>query len=829
MTGPGNCSGGKQEWRWVRVSVLLVCTFTSALAQTENNQAIFQSKILPVVTESCGKCHSGATPQSDLAVTSYEALLHGGKHGQAIVPGSSQTSLLIQYIKGEKSPQMPLGGSLPPERLAQLTSAIDNMAPIAARQQPRDPYLDWLLKAPKAPAIPQVTEADRVKNPIDAFVLAKLEAKQMSPAPPADRRVLIRRAYFDLIGLPPTPEDVATFVADKDPEAWPKLIDRLLADPRYGEHWARHWLDLARYAESDGFAIDTERPTAWRYRDYVIRAFNEDKPYDLFIKEQLAGDEVKDSRELESNASERLVALGFLRMATWEADATSQQQLRQDYLNEITGTTASVFLGLTVGCAQCHNHKYDPIPQRDFYRFQSFFAATAVDEVPAPFVAGEDPAGMKRRFRFYEDQVDLAQQRLDSRKEALKARFIESKHLQPDAPAVAEFMKELNVANAFFQERTDAIFKEDVWKQYLAAKDDLERMKELKNRYRPVAYSVKDLVPPLVPEVPATYVLRGGDLSAKAERVEPGVLECVLGKEEPAKIPFRGESTGRRIALAEWIASPSNPLTARVMVNRLWQYHFGEGLVRTPSDFGKNGGKPTHPELLDWLATQFVEHKWSIKAMQRLMLTSSTYQQSTSHPDWKQYSDMDPDNELLWRMNWGRLEAEVLRDSVLTLSGRLNPERGGPGALLDAPADIAEGFEFFKWFPSDEAEQRRRTIYTFQRRSVVNPMLEVFDAANIAATCPERNRTTVAPQALTLMNGELTNREARYFAERVQKEAGPSPEAEIDRAFELVLSRSPSRQEKNQALTLFSKFAPGEALEHLGVVLFNTNEFMFVE
>jgi hypothetical protein len=453
----------------VKISAVLACMFTTALAQPEDNQAIFQSRILPVLSENCASCHNVPTAQSGLTVTSYEALLRGGKHGQAIVPGSSQASLLIQYIKGEKSPQMPLGGSLPPARLAELTSAIDRMAPLAVRQEPQDEYMEWLLKAPKPPAIPKVADASRVTNPIDAFVLAKLESKQMRPAPPADRRLLMRRAYYDLIGLPPTPEEVAAFLADRDPLAWPKLIDRLLADPRYGEHWARHWLDLARYAESDGFAVDTERPTAWRYRDYVIRAFNEDKPYDLFIKEQLAGDEVKDSREPEKNESERLVALGFLRMATWEAEATSQQQLRQDYLNEITGTSASVFLGLTVGCAQCHNHKYDPIPQRDFYRFQSFFAATAVDELPAPFVASEDPPGMKRKFRFYEDQVELARQQLESRKEALKNRFIESKHLQPDAPAVAEFMKELDVANAFFQERTDAIFKEDVWKKYQAA------------------------------------------------------------------------------------------------------------------------------------------------------------------------------------------------------------------------------------------------------------------------------------------------------------------------------------------------------------------------
>ncbi|HVN04116.1 MAG TPA: PSD1 and planctomycete cytochrome C domain-containing protein [Bryobacteraceae bacterium] len=812
------------KWSWLP---LFLCSGSAILA--EDNQVIFNTKVLPVLRESCGACHSGPKAQNDLAVTTYESLLQGGKHGQAIVPGSSKTSLLMQYVKGEKTPQMPLGGSLAPEQIAALAAAIDTMTPVAPRQQARDEYLEWLLRPPKVPSIPNVANAGWVKNPIDVFVLAKLESKQMHPAPPANRRVLIRRAYFDLIGLPPTPEEVAAFLRDRDPKAWENLIDRLLADPRYGERWARHWLDLARYAESDGFAVDSERPAAWRYRDYVIRAFNQDKPYDLFIEEQLAGDEVQDKRENEKDQSERLVALAFLRMAPWEADATSQQQLRQDFLNEVTGTTASVFLGLTVGCAQCHNHKYDPIPQRDFYRFQSFFAAAAMEECAAPFIDAEDPAGMKRQLRSYEDQADAARQGLEKRKQALKERFIESKHLKPDAPAVAEFMDELNVANAFFQERTDPIFKEAVWKQYLSALDEVHRIEELEQRFRPVAYSVRDLVPPLVPEVPSTYVLRGGDLSAKAEPVEAGFPECIAGKAEPAKIPFRGGSTGRRIALAEWIASPRNPLTARVMVNRIWQYHFGEGLVRTPSDFGKNGSRTIHPELLDWLATQFIEQKWSMKAMHRLMLTSAAYQQSTAHAGWKAYSDTDPGNELLWRMNWGRLEAEVLRDSVLTLSGRLNTARGGPGALLNAPADVAEGFEFFKWFPSGEEQQRRRTIYTFQRRSVVNPMLEVFDAANIAATCPQRNRTTVAPQALTLMNGELTNREAGYFAERVLKEAGPAPAAQVERAFQIVLSRSPSKDEQTQALALYSRFTPREAMQQLGMALLNTNEFLFVE
>lgn len=736
----------------------------------------------------------------------------------------------MQYVRGEKSPRMPLGGALPADVTEELAKAIDGMQPLAtAKAAQRDEYLEWLLKPPKARTVPPVQASDWVRNPIDAFLLARLEVKGMSPAPPAGRRGLIRRMYFDLIGLPPRPEDVKRFLNDSDPLAYQKLVDKLLADPRYGIRWARHWLDLTRYAESDGFAVDSERPTAWRYRDYVIRAFNDDKPYDLFIKEQIAGDEVRDKRLKEENRPERLVALGFLRMGTWEADATSKQQLRQDFLNEVTGTTASVFLGLTAGCAQCHNHKYDPVPQRDFYRQQAFFAPTGVDEISAPFIEAENPKEMKRLHRQFEDGAEIAREQLDNHKEDLKRRFIESKKLKPEDPAVAEFMRELNVANAFFQEREDPIFKEQVWKNYLDAKHRLQKLTELQRRYQPVAYAVKDITPPNVPALPDTHVLEAGELDAKGEKVDPGFLTCVTGKEEPAKIPFSGGTSGRRLALAEWIASPENPFTARLMVNRIWQFHFGEGIVRTTSDLGKNGSRPSHPELLDWLATQFIERKWSIKEMHRLMLTSNAYRQSTEHPEAEKYANLDPGNHLLWRMNWMRLEAEALRDSLLFLSGRLNEARGGPGALLDVPDDVAEGFEFFKWFPSEEAEQLRRTIYTFQRRSVIDPMLEVFDVANANSSCSRRSATTVAPQALTLLNAELPNREAGYFAARVAEEAGPEPDKQIEHAFWLVLSRAPSENEKLRSRELLRKYPRKEGLTYLGLVLFNLNEFLYLE
>ncbi|PYV40174.1 MAG: hypothetical protein DMG09_07385 [Acidobacteria bacterium] len=810
------------------ISLLAVVLVLDPPVMTQDNAAVFSFQIAPVLQTNCAGCHGGSVAQGGFSMASFDSVLRGGKHGSALTPGSASQSLLMQYVRGEKIPRMPLGSQLPAEIIEQLAQAINGMRPLTDAR-PADAHWEWLLTKPKASPLPAVKDAGWVRNPVDAFVLGKLEQKGLLPAPPASRRALIRRLYFDLIGLPPSPEEVKQFVEDHDSAAWDKLIDRLLADPRYGERWGRHWLDVVRYAESDGFAVDTERPTAWRYRDYVIRSFNSDKPYDLFIKEQLAGDELRDEQPAEGARSERLVSLGFLRMATWEADATSKQQLRQDFLNEITGTTASVFLGLTAGCSQCHNHKYDPIPQRDFYRLQAFFAATGVDEVPAPFIEAENPREMKRLYRHYEDEVELAKEELERRKEQLKMRFMESKKLKADDAAVTEFLRELNVANAFFQERGDPIFKEDVWKNYLSAKDKLQYLNEHLQRYRPVAYAVKDLVPPDVPGIPATHLLVAGELSSKGEETEPGFLQCISGTSEPAKIPFAGGSSGRRLALAEWIASPENPLTPRVMVNRIWQYHFGEGLVRTASDFGKNGAHPAHPELLDWLATQFVERKWSIKAMHRLMLASSAYQQSTAHPEWKRYADLDPDNELLWRMNWTRLDAEVLRDTLLLLSGRLNPARGGPGVFFQAPADVAEGFEFFKWFPSSPEQQRRRTIYTFQRRSVVNPMLEVFDVANMNASCSRRNVTTVAPQALTLMNGELTNREAIHFAARILREAGKDPERQLERAFWLVLSPPPSETEREQSLKMLARFPGAEGLAHLAVVLFNLNETLYLE
>jgi hypothetical protein len=375
----------------------------------------------------------------------------------------------------------------------------------------------------------------------------------------------------------------------------------------------------------------------------------------------------------------------------------------------------------------------------------------------------------------------------------------------------------------------DTTYTSEERKEWNEARDKARKLTELSARFRPMAYSVSDVVPPQVPSVAETYVLAGGDLANKGEKVEPGFLHAVAKNGDPAKIPFAGGSSGRRTALAEWIASAENPLTARVIVNRLWEHHFGEGIVRTPSDFGINGERPSHPELLDWLATRLVEKHWSLKAMHRLMLTSNTYQQSTENPQYQKYSETDPKNQLLWRMNWLRLEGEAIRDSVLAVSGQLQTADGGPGVFVDVPSDLAEGFEFFKWFPSNQKEQARRTIYTFQRRSVMNPMIEVFDGANMSEVCSRRSTTVVPTQAFALMNSEFINNAAKRFADRVTEFAGQDRKKEIDQAFQFALGRLPSDAERDKADKLLGETPSRETIARLGVVLFNLNEFIYLE
>ncbi len=404
----------------------------------------------------------------------------------------------------------------------------------------------------------------------------------------------------------------------------------------------------------------------------------------------------------------------------------------------------------------------------------------------------------------------------------LKERFTSSRHLKADDKKGGDFAKAL-------KDVKDPVFTAEESKNWNEASLLARKLRESVARYRAMAYAVSDVVPPQVPSLAETYVLAGGELANKTEKVEPGFLQAVVGNSEPAKIPFAGGSSGRRGALADWIASPNNPLTSRVIINRLWQHHFGEGIIQTPSDFGINGDRPSHPELLDWLAANFVENKMSLKAMHRSMLTSNTYRQSTESPQHQRHADLDPKNRLLWRMNWLRLEGETIRDSVLAVNGQMQKSDGGPGVFVSVPADVASGFEFFKWFPSSETEQARRTIYTFQRRSVMNPMIEVFDGANMSEVCSRRSATVVPTQAFALLNSEFIQTGAKHFADRVIELAGPDRDNELDKAFQLTLGRNPSEKERRKAAELFAGAPPREALTRLGVVLFNLNEFIYLE
>ncbi|MBI3208961.1 MAG: DUF1553 domain-containing protein [Candidatus Solibacter usitatus] len=785
-----------------------------------DDAVIFREKIEPLLKANCAACHTGPQAQAGLSVASLSDLMKGGKRGPALRPGQSSHSLLLQFLRGEKNPRMPMGGKpLADAAIAALAAAIDSMQPAAVSREAAKTHADWVFAAPAAARPPTPRNAAWVKNPIDAFVLARLEEKGIAPAPPASRRALLRRVYFDLIGVPPTEEETQNFLNDNTSGAYEKLIDKLLADRRYGERWGRHWLDLVRFAESDGFAIDGERPTAWRYRDYVIRAFNNDKPYDDFVMEQLAGDEMQRRPGARGGniENEGLLALGFLRMGPWERDTNFDTQLRLDWLNEMAGTTSQVFLGLTAGCARCHDHKYDPIPQKDFYRLQAFFAATRIDDRPMPFLESEGRPAMRQTLRRLEDEIEAANEKVRALEKELRAKLTAANRKPADLQKI-------------LGEKENPLFTAAERQQHKDATERAQKLTLELPRYQPIAYSVNEVAPPAVMDVEPTYVLAGGERLARGEKVEPGFLKCIAGNSDAAKIAFPGRyRSGRRRALAEWITSPANPLTARVMVNRIWQHHFGEGIVRTASDFGMNGDRPSHPELLDWLATQFVERKWSIKAMHRLMLTSNAYQQATHHAEAKRLAEMDPDNRLLWRMNWLRLESEALRDTILSISGGLNPTSGGPGMFFRVKDDIAQGFQMFKWYPSEESAQLRRSIYAFQRRSLSMPLMEVFDAANMSESCARRSITTVSPQALTLLNGDLTATESRRFAERVAELSGPDPSRQIRKAFSLALQREPTAAELAKAGALYDGRKPQDALTRLAAVLFNLNEFLYLE
>jgi|SRR5579871_2335272 len=697
----------------------------------------------------------------------------------------------------------------------------------------------WAFQKVIKPAVPHTKNDSWPKNDIDRFVLAKLEEKGLTPASPADRVTLIRRATLDLTGLLPAPEEVQAFVTDPAPDAFTKVVDRLLASPRYGERWGRHWLDLARYADSEGFKSDETRPNIWRYRDYVIDAFNQDKPYDRFIKEQIAGD------ELYPQDAAALVATGFNRHFPDESNARKLMERRQQILNDITDTVGSVFLGLTYGCAKCHDHKFDPILQKDYYALQAFFANTRIeDNLVLDF--GEHYAEYKRKHAVWDAQTKTIRAEMHKLVEPALAGLykenfdkfpaeIQAAITTPDAERTpiqwqmyykAKPQLDHSEAEAAHELNGDAKARWDALKIELATFDAVKPAPE------PVAQAMIDNGR----EAPKTYVLSVGVYDAYKEEVQPGFLSIVDSSPPQISPPEGVNSTGRRTALAEWLASADNPLTARVMVNRIWNYHFGRGIAGTPSDFGVMGERPSNPALLDYLASSFVEGGWSIKKLHRSILLSSTYQES-SRLD-AEAAKVDPDDRLNWRYPRHRLEGEAIRDSILEVSGRLNLKMGGPGVFPPLPPGVETRGGWKK--DEDASEADRRSVYVFVRRNTRYPMFEVFDMPDTHESCPRRNATVTAPQALELLNNELIVDWSRSMAGRVWNDAGLTAEAQVDRAWRFAYSRPATVAERNEAVVflrsqtelLSARMGQDEArkraLTDLCHMLVNSNEFLYV-
>ena len=835
--------------------------FVPVIASLLTAGAAAQSPPQLILTQKCLPCHGPAQQMATLNLSSREAALKGGQSGPALVPGDAARSRLYRRVAGQDQPRMPLGGQLSEPEISTLQKWIDS----GAAWDSASARTWWAFRKPVRPATPPGD------HPIDAFLKKTLEAKGLTPAPAADRHTLIRRAYLDVIGLLPSPDEVDAFVKDGSPAAYEKLIDRLLASPHYGERWARHWLDVARYADSWGHIHDDDNPNAWRYRDYVIQSLNDDKLYTQFIQEQLAGD------ELDESSYDTLIATGFSRIGPRVLFREKQNpHYRYDYLDDLIGTTSRAFLGLTVSCARCHDHKFDPIPQADYYRIMSAFfpfvdynhpLAPAGEAAEYERIKGEvesETRPLKDRVRQIEEPYRraLLQKRLETYPEEVRIAVRTPEEMRtPGQKLLATQM--LSIGGGGRQGLSMSPEDQAAARKLNA---QIREMEKRMPRPLPVAAGIRDGDYRFTPDgpgdepvpgttakrfkldFPGSYIPQPSHpyspppliaVDGKPIDIEPGFLTALAdGKPVTARPPAdRRPTSGRRRALADWIASENNPLTARVMVNRLWHHHFGRGIVATPSNFGTMGSLPTHPELLDWLASEFPRQGWSWKKMHRLIMTSQAYQRSSAYSR-AENLEKDPANTYLWRFPLRRLEAEAIRDLILSASGQLNLEAGGPPFFPALPASVHEAAKKVgKWvLTREEPSTWRRSIYSYWKRALKYPLFEVFDQPDTMVTCERRNTTTVPTQALTLMNNEFILLQSRHFAERVR---ALQPADEMRAAYRLALSRDPSASEEKANRDFLAKQkgyhasraardAGLEALVDLCNVILNLNEFLFI-
>ncbi len=749
-----------------------------ATPEVEAGLKFFREKIEPVLKQDCYECHSTEAKKlkAGLRLDSRAGLLAGGESGPVFKSGDLR-SVLLQAIRHEEGMEMP---SDKPKLSAQIIADFEQWvamgAPHAtageaipllnAATDPQQARGYWAFQPVKQPAAPRVKNEQWATNPIDRFVLAKLEERQLAPASPASKTDLIRRVFFDVTGLPPSPAEVEAFLADRAPDAYAKMVDRLLASPHYGEHFARAWLDVVRYAESEGFEYDRHLPDAWRFRDYVIDSFNRDKPFDRFITEQLAGDELEaGNRELETAAA--FHRLGAVRRNAGNPEVAVS---RNEVLTERTDIIGTAFMGLTMGCARCHDHKIDPILQKDYYRFQAYLSGTQENDIllvpeeeKTVFLAktkaiNDELRGLRRRAG---RAIGAEKTKLDQEVEALEDKL-------PPSPATIPSIRN----------------------------DPADRT--------------------------AIHVLKRGDWERKGDAVAPRPPTVLVSDALPE---LAADTPHPRTELARWLTDAKHPLTPRVAVNRVWQHHFGIGLVKTSNDFGNNGERPSHPELLDWLAHEFVAGGWKLKPLHRLILLSSAYRQGSRSEMTAAATTVDPENRLLWHFARRRLSAEEIRDALLFVGGRLNPKLGGPSVLLPVDPDLVKFlYKPSQWMvTTDPSEHSRRSVYLMAKRNLRLPFMENFDQPDLLSSCGRRESSTHAPQALELMNGQLANDLALALARRLELEAGSDRGRVIERAYLLAIGRPPNAAERKFSLT----FLETQPLREFALAMFNLNAFLY--
>ncbi len=901
----------------------------------------FVKDVRPILEARCFSCHGPDKQRADLRLDRKDTALKGGDSGPVIVPGKSHESLLLKRVGSavEKERMPPRGDPLTAEQREVLRSWIDQGAPWPDPASGDPAKTHWAFQPVVRPEVPRSSGTARARNPIDQFIAARLEKEGLRPAPEAERVILIRRLKFDLLGLPPTPEEVDAFVQDRDPRAYEKLVDRYLASPHFGERWARHWLDVVRFAESHGFETNATRTNAWPYRDYVIDAFNEDRPYDQFVREQIAGDKLG-----ADDATGFLVGGAFDQV---KGDPNLNAQQRADELHDIVSTTGSTFLGLTVGCARCHNHKFDPISQVDYYALKAVFAGVR-------FPDGQGRVGDVRRkqkeaevirkeLAGVEDQLARLEPlaRTDGKITPARAPISPRRNVERFAPVEARFIRMTILATAggsepcldelevfsvgpearnvalasngtratasgtlsgydihrlahlndgkygnswswisdrrgtgwvqlelptperidrivWSRDRGEGIFNDRVASKYrfeVALKPNEWQTVATAEDRLPPGSALSSPIPGLNADEVADYrqlVGRQRDLETRLKSLAtPLIFAPRFGSSEPTPRLHRGEigspkelvapaspsafgnlmalaldapEADRRLALAKWVTDPRNPLTARVMVNRLWQHHFGAGLVNTPSDFGVNGARPTHPELLDWLASEFIANGWRMKPLHRLIVLSSTYRQAS--PSDAKGLLIDAQARLLWRFPPRRLEAEPLRDAILFVSGKLDLRMGGPGFDLFEPGgSTAQGVRVYTPRKEFGPPEWRRMIYQSKPRMRLDDTFGVFDCPDAGQIAPKRTSSTTVLQVVSLLNSPFMRQQAQFFAERLRKEAGDDPAAQVRRGFRLAFQRDPDPEETAAAMKLVEQ----HGLSAFCRDLFNVNEFLYVD